>query len=204
MLYRNYFKRIFDFSFSLLLLIITSPLNIFISVVLFFINKGKIFFIQPRPGKNEKIFFIIKFRTMNEKKDESGELLSDNERLTKIGKFIRNSSLDELPQFINVLKGDLSLIGPRPLLPEYLPLYNDFERKRHKVKPGITGWAQVNGRNSISWEEKFKLDVWYVENLSFRLDLRILVLTLFRLFKTSDINKSENLTMDKFKGSAGK
>lgn len=204
MLYRNYFKRIFDFSFSLLLLIITSPLNIFISVVLFFINKGKIFFIQPRPGKNEKIFFIIKFRTMNEKKDESGELLSDNERLTKIGKFIRNNSLDELPQFINVLKGDLSLIGPRPLLPEYLPLYNDFERKRHKVKPGITGWAQVNGRNSISWEEKFKLDVWYVENLSFRLDLRILVLTLFRLFKTSDINKSENLTMDKFKGSAGK
>jgi lipopolysaccharide/colanic/teichoic acid biosynthesis glycosyltransferase len=200
MLYRNYFKRIFDLSLSLLLLIITSPLNILITVVLFFINKGKIFFIQPRPGKNEKIFFIIKFRTMNEKKNGSGELLADNERLTGIGKFIRNSSLDELPQLINVLKGELSLIGPRPLLIDYLPLYDDFQRRRHEVKPGITGWAQVNGRNAISWEEKFKLDVWYADNVSLKVDLQIIYFTIIKVFNSENVNSSETNTMERFYG----
>ena len=201
MVYRKYLKRFFDFTLSLLLLIITSPINITISIILFFTNNGKIFFIQPRPGKNEKIFFIIKFKTMNEKKNENSELLPDDERITRIGKIIRKSSIDELPQLINVLKGDLSLVGPRPLLVDYLPVYNDFQKRRHEVKPGITGWAQINGRNVITWDEKFKLDIYYVENISLNLDLKILLGTLISVLKRSDIYNVEGFTMGKFNGS---
>jgi len=201
MLYRKYLKRFFDFILSLLLLIFTSPLIIIISIILYITNKGEIFFIQPRPGKNEKIFFIIKFKTMNEKKNENSELLPDDERITRIGKIIRKTSIDELPQLINVLKGDLSLVGPRPLLVDYLPLYNDFQKRRHEVKPGITGWAQINGRNAITWDEKFKLDVYYVENISLNLDLKILLGTLISVLKRSDIYNMEGFTMGKFNGS---
>lgn len=201
MLYRKYLKRFFDFTLSLLLLIFTSPLIIIISIILYITNKGEIFFIQPRPGKNEKIFFIIKFKTMNEKKNENSELLPDDERITRIGKIIRKTSIDELPQLINVLKGDLSLVGPRPLLVDYLPLYNDFQKRRHEVKPGITGWAQINGRNAITWDEKFKLDVYYVENISLNLDLKILLGTLISVLKRSDIYNMEGFTMGKFNGS---
>lgn len=200
MLYRKYFKRFFDIIISLILIIVASPLILIISIILFFTNKGKTFFIQPRPGKDEKIFNIIKFRTMNEKKNENSELLPGNERITRIGKFIRKSSIDELPQLINVLKGDLSLIGPRPLLTEYLPLYNAFQRRRHKVKSGITGWAQVNGRNAISWEKKIELDVWYVNNISLKVDLKILLLTFKKVFKRESINASNSDTMEFFKG----
>jgi lipopolysaccharide/colanic/teichoic acid biosynthesis glycosyltransferase len=200
MLYRKYFKRFFDIIISLILIIVASPLILIISIILFFTNKGKTFFIQPRPGKDEKIFNIIKFRTMNEKKNENSELLPGNERITRIGKFIRKSSIDELPQLINVLKGDLSLIGPRPLLTEYLPLYNAFQRRRHEVKPGITGWAQVNGRNEISWGKKFELDMWYVDNISLKVDLTILLLTFKKVFKKESINASNSDTMEFFKG----
>jgi len=200
MIYRKYLKRLFDFVIALLLLILTSPLILIISIVLFISNNGKIFFIQPRPGKDEKIFKIIKFRTMNEKKNEKLELLPDNERVTFVGKIIRSSSLDELPQLFNVLKGDLSLIGPRPLLVEYLPLYNDLQRKRHKVRPGITGWAQINGRNAISWSEKFELDLYYVEHISLNLDLTILFRTLLIIIKRSGIYDSNGLPMEKFNG----
>jgi undecaprenyl phosphate N,N'-diacetylbacillosamine 1-phosphate transferase len=202
MIYRNYFKRFFDIIISLILLIITSPLNLAISIILFITNNGKIFFNQPRPGKNEKIFFIIKYKTMNEKKSENGELLPDNERITRIGNFIRKNSIDELPQLVNVLKGDLSLIGPRPLLVEYLPLYNDFQKKRHNIRPGITGWAQVNGRNAISWSEKFDYDIWYVENISIKLDLKILFLTFKKVLKAEGISSATNVTMEKFTGNA--
>jgi lipopolysaccharide/colanic/teichoic acid biosynthesis glycosyltransferase len=201
MLYCKYLKRFFDFILSLLLLIFTSPLIIIISIILYITNKGEIFFIQPRPGKNEKIFFIIKFKTMNEKENENSELLPDDERITRIGKIIRKTSIDELPQLINVLKGDLSLVGPRPLLVDYLPLYNDFQKRRHEVKPGITGWAQINGRNAITWDEKFKLDVYYVENISLNLDLKILLGTLISVLKRSDIYNMEGFTMGKFNGS---
>ena len=200
MLYRKYLKRFFDFTLSLLLLIFTSPLIIIISIILYITNKGEIFFIQPRPGKNEKIFFIIKFKTMNEKKNENSELLPDDERITRIGKIIRKTSIDELPQLINVLKGDLSLVGPRPLLVDYLPLYNELQRRRHKVKPGITGWAQINGRNAISWLEKFKYDVWYVDNISLFLDIKILVLTFVKVFKSEGVNSSDSSTMEAFTG----
>lgn len=201
MLYRRYFKRLFDLIFSFILLVVTSPIIIIFSIILFFANKGKVFFIQPRPGRGENVFFIIKFMTMNEKKNAKGELLPDNERITKIGIFIRKNSIDELPQLINVLKGDLSLIGPRPLLVEYLPFYNDFQRRRHEVRPGITGWAQINGRNALTWEDKFKFDVYYVENVSLFLDLKILILTLLNLVKKSNIYTAEGNTMEKFNGS---
>lgn len=200
MLYRKYLKRFFDFILSLLLLIFTSPLIIIISIILYITNKGEIFFIQPRPGKNEKIFFIIKFKTMNEKKNENSELLPDDERITRIGKFIRKTSIDELPQLVNVLKGDLSLIGPRPLLVDYLPFYNDFQRRRHEVKPGITGLAQVNGRNEISWGKKFDYDVWYVDNLSFALDFKIFFLTIKKVFASEGINAKGHVTMPSFIG----
>jgi len=200
MVYQKYFKRFFDFILALFLIILTSPLILSISVLLFFMNSGKVFFIQPRPGKNEKIFFIIKFRTMNEKKNENGELLPDNERITLIGRFIRRNSIDELPQLVNVLNGDLSLIGPRPLLVDYLPLYNDFQRRRHEARPGITGWAQINGRNAITWNEKFKLDIWYVDNLSFFLDIRILFLTVKKVLKSENVNTNKIITMPKFAG----
>jgi undecaprenyl phosphate N,N'-diacetylbacillosamine 1-phosphate transferase len=169
-------------------------------MVLFFTNNGNLFFMQPRPGKGERIFSIIKFRTMNEKKDENDNLLPDNERITRIGKFIRKNSIDELPQLVNVLKGDLSLIGQRPLLVEYLPLYSDFQRRRHEVRPGITGWAQVNGRNAITWEEKFKLDVYYVENISLILDMKIVFKTIYSVLKRSDVYNVEGFTMEMFKG----
>ena len=183
-----------------MLLIVLSPLLLIISLILFFTNESKCFFIQPRPGKDEKIFFIIKFRTMNERKNNKGELLPDNERLTQIGKFLRKSSIDELPQLVNVLKGDISFIGPRPLLVDYLPLYNELQRRRHKVKPGITGWAQINGRNAISWFEKFKYDVWYVDNISLFVDIKILVLTFVKVFKSEGVNSSNSSTMEAFNG----
>jgi undecaprenyl phosphate N,N'-diacetylbacillosamine 1-phosphate transferase len=200
MLYRRYFKRFFDFILSLILLILSSPLSITISAILFFSNWGTPFFIQPRPGKDEKIFFIIKFKTMNERKNNNGDLLSDDERLTRIGRFIRKTSLDELPQLLNVLKGDISLIGPRPLLVDYLPRYNDFQKRRHEVRPGITGLAQINGRNSITWNQKFEYDVWYVDHFSFKLDLKILFLSFLKVIKQDGINKDGHATTVAFTG----
>ncbi len=193
-------KPLIDFLISFILLFILLPLIILIVILLFFANSGKVFFIQERPGKNEKIFRLIKFKTMNDKKDNKGNLLPDKERLTNIGKIIRKLSLDELLQFINVLKGDMSLIGPRPLLIEYLPLYSEEQKKRHNVKPGITGWAQVNGRNSLSWQERFQYDVWYVENISFLLDLKIFFLTIVKIFKSDGISSNTSVTMEKFTG----
>ena len=199
-MYRSFFKRVIDFVASFLSLLIFSPLLLFCTVGLFFSNRGKPFFFQLRPGKNGKIFKIIKFKTMNDKKDVVGNLLSDDQRLTKIGKFIRKTSLDEIPQLINVVKGDMSLIGPRPLLPEYLPLYNEEQRRRHEVKPGITGWAQVNGRNAISWQKKFEYDVWYVDHISFVLDVKIFFLTLKKIFISEGINMEGQVTTETFKG----
>jgi len=199
--YKNLFKPVLDFLLALFLLIIASPIIIFVSIILFISNKGEIFFIQKRPGKNEQIFNLIKFKTMSDKNDEAGVLLPDEKRLTKIGSLIRKFSFDELLQFVNVLKGNMSLIGPRPLLIEYLPLYNDHQRKRHNVKPGITGWAQVNGRNSLSWEDKFNYDVWYVKNISFLLDVKIFILTLLKILKKEGINSDTSATMEKFRGS---
>jgi lipopolysaccharide/colanic/teichoic acid biosynthesis glycosyltransferase len=198
--YRKFFKRFFDFLFSILLLTISSPIIIIVSAILFITNHGNVFFIQPRPGKNEKIFYIIKFRTMNDKRNNDGELLPDTERITRLGKFIRNTSLDELPQLINVLKGDLSIIGPRPLLIDYLPLYNDFQKRRHEVRPGITGLAQVNGRNTISWNQKFEFDVLYVDNLSLLLDFKIIKKTILKTLKSEGIDSSTSETMSKFIG----
>lgn len=199
-MYRRFFKPIFDFTLSLTGLLLASPIFIIVSVLLLFANKGKIFFVQTRPGKNEKFFNLIKFKTMNNKKDQNGNLLPDDVRITKIGKMIRKFSLDELLQLINVLKGDMSLIGPRPLLVEYLPLYNDFQKRRHDVKPGITGWAQVNGRNTISWQEKFEYDIWYVENISFYLDIKIFLMTIIKILMRDGIVPNDMGTMDKFRG----
>tara|TARA_R110000868_G_scaffold119018_10_gene315333 strand:+ start:2020 stop:2574 length:555 start_codon:yes stop_codon:yes gene_type:complete len=181
-------------------LILLSPLIFIIFFILFINNKGKVFFFQKRPGKNEKIFEVIKFKTMTDKKDKQGNLLSDAQRLTKMGTFIRKTSLDEIPQLLNVLKGDMSLIGPRPLLPEYLSLYDITQKKRHNVKPGITGWAQVNGRNAISWAKKFEYDIWYIENLSFILDMKILFQTVIKVVKSEDINTENQATTKKFEG----
>lgn len=199
-MYKIHIKSITDFCISLLLLIVASPILILITLLLFFSNKGKPFFFQLRPGKNDKIFKIIKFKTMNDKKESEGNLLSDAKRLTKVGAFVRKTSLDEIPQLINVLKGDMSLIGPRPLLPEYLPLYNDFQKRRHEVKPGITGWAQVNGRNAINWQQKFEYDVWYVENISFLLDCKIVFLTIKKVFKREGITAENSVSAAAFKG----
>ncbi|WOC51494.1 hypothetical protein BPO_0847 [Bergeyella porcorum] len=171
-----------------------------VTIGLYIANGGKPFFFQLRPGKDGKIFKIIKFKTMNDKKDSDGNLLPDADRLTKIGSFVRKTSLDEIPQLLNVIKGDMSLIGARPLLPSYLELYNDFQRRRNEVKPGITGWAQVNGRNSISWEKKFEYDVWYVDNISFLLDCKILLLTILKVFKSEGINEEGQATSQEFKG----
>jgi lipopolysaccharide/colanic/teichoic acid biosynthesis glycosyltransferase len=199
-MYKIYIKSITDFCISLLVLIVASPILILITLLLFFSNKGKPFFFQLRPGKNDKIFKIIKFKTMNDKKESEGNLLSDAKRLTKVGAFVRKTSLDEIPQLINVIKGDMSLIGPRPLLPEYLPLYNDFQKRRHEVKPGITGWAQVNGRNLISWQQKFDYDIWYVENISFLLDCKIVFLTIKKVFKREGISAENSVSAEAFKG----
>ena len=199
-MYKIFFKPLLDFVLSFLGLIISSPIFLIVFIALLLANKGKVFFLQKRPGKNEEIFKIIKFRTMNDKKDAHGNLLPDEERLTTIGKLVRKTSLDEIPQLINVLLGNMSLIGPRPLLPEYLPLYNDFQKKRHLIKPGITGWAQINGRNAVEWEKKIKFDVWYVENMSFFLDLQIMFLTLKKVLKLEGVNREGEATNIAFKG----
>ncbi|APD05843.1 undecaprenyl phosphate N,N'-diacetylbacillosamine 1-phosphate transferase [Flavobacteriaceae bacterium UJ101] len=197
-MYKKYIKRSIDFLIAFVGFIIVSPVFIIVTVFLFFVNEGKPFFFQKRPGKDEKIFSIIKFKTMNDKKDSEGNLLSDEQRMTTIGTLVRKTSLDEIPQLLNVIKGDMSLIGPRPLLVEYLDYYNDDQKKRHNVRPGITGWAQINGRNTISWEKKFELDVWYVQNISFKLDCQILLKTLLKVVKTEGISPTDQLIMPKF------
>lgn len=182
-------------------MVLLSPVFLVALVLLFIANQGQPFFFQRRPGKNGKIFLLVKFRTMNNKRDQEGNLLPDEKRLTPVGRFVRKTSLDELPQMINVLKGDMSLIGPRPLLVEYLTLYTEFQNRRHEVKPGITGWAQVNGRNAISWEKKFELDVWYVDHMSFLLDLKVFWLTIKKIIKPEGISQQGHATMPYFKGS---
>lgn len=193
----KFFIDIFCAFFALVLLF---PLLVGVTICLYFANAGRPFFFQIRPGENEKLFKIIKFKTMNDKKDEQGVLLPDSDRLTSIGKFVRKTSLDEIPQLINVLKGDMSLIGPRPLLPQYLPLYNNIQKRRHEVKPGITGWAQVNGRNAISWQQKFEYDVWYVQNVSFSLDFNIIIKTIKKVIQKEGINSENNATTELFNG----
>lgn len=200
MFYKQFLKPVFDFLLASLAFVVLLPLFLLVLIILFIANNGKPFFFQSRPGKNEKIFKVIKFRTMNDKRDKDGHLLPDAKRLTAAGKFIRKTSLDEIPQLLNVIKGDMSLIGPRPLLVEYLPLYNEVQKRRHEVKPGITGWAQVNGRNAISWKQKFDYDVWYVDRVSFLLDLKIFLLTLKKVFKSEGISKDGHATMPFFKG----
>lgn len=199
-MYRNYLKSIFDFSLSLSGIFLLSPLWILILLVLLINNKGDVFFIQERPGKNEVIFRIIKFKTMNDKKDEFGHLLPDAQRLTFIGRLVRKTSLDELPQLFNVLKGDMSIVGPRPLLKEYLPLYTPIQKRRHLVKPGITGWAQINGRNAIDWKQKFDFDVYYVDHLTFALDVKILWQTVVNVLQSKNINQVGEATSSIFKG----
>ena len=200
-MYSNVFKRLFDFLISGSILLIIWPIISVLSLFLHFANRGAgAFFTQSRPGKNGKIFKVIKFKTMTDEKDANGKLLPDAQRLTKVGKFIRSTSLDELPQLINVLKGDMALIGPRPLLPEYLPLYSKEQARRHEVRPGITGWAQVHGRNAISWQEKFRLDVWYVDHCSLAVDLRIIWLTIMKVVKREGISSATSATMEPFKG----
>lgn len=200
-MYKNFFKRIFDFLIALIALLLIGWLIGLVAIWLHFANKGAgAFFLQPRPGKNGKIFKVIKFKTMTDEKDENGNLLPDEKRLTNVGKFVRSTSIDELPQLINVLKGDMSLIGPRPLLVQYLPLYNEIQARRHEVRPGITGWAQCHGRNAISWQKKFELDVWYVDNLSFIVDLKVLFLTIKKVFKREGISQEGNATMEPFNG----
>jgi lipopolysaccharide/colanic/teichoic acid biosynthesis glycosyltransferase len=200
MLYKKLFKPLFDILIAVIGLLLLSPIFLLVMLLLAMSNAGKPFFFQLRPGKNERVFKLIKFKTMNDKRGKDGELLSDLARLTTTGKFVRKTSLDEIPQLINILKGDMSLIGPRPLLVKYLPLYTDFQKRRHEVKPGITGWAQVNGRNAISWEEKFKLDVWYVEHQSFGLDLKIFFKTIGKIIKSEGINTQGQATTTAFKG----
>ena len=203
MIYK-YIKRILDIISSLLAIIILSPLLGVLTVIGAFEMKGNPFFTQERPGKNEKIFKLVKFRTMTNAKDESGELLSDAERLTKYGKFLRNTSLDELPELFNILKGDMSVIGPRPLLVKYLPRYNEHQHRRHEVKPGLSGWAQVNGRNAISWEDKFNYDVEYVDNYSIVMDIKILFMTILNVLKREGISSETSATMEEFMGTPGR
>ena len=199
-MYKNFFKPLIDKLFSLVLIIIFLPIMILIGIAIYLWDKKPIIFTQERPGYKGKIFKIYKFRTMTNEKDENGKLLPDEKRLKGIGKFIRSTSLDELPQLFNVLKGDMSFVGPRPLLVKYLPLYNDRQKKRHDVKPGITGWAQVNGRNAISWEQKFEYDVWYVEHISFLLDMKILWMTFLKVIKRDGVSSDTHATMEEFKG----
>jgi lipopolysaccharide/colanic/teichoic acid biosynthesis glycosyltransferase len=210
-MYKHFFKRVFDFCISLIALIILSPFLLIISVWLYIANGkgsssleggvwGRLFFTQERPGKDAKIFKVIKFKTMTDERDAEGNLLPDEQRLTKVGKFVRSTSIDELPQLINVLKGDMALIGPRPLLPQYLPLYSPEQARRHEVRPGISGWAQCHGRNAISWTEKFKLDVWYVDHCTFWTDIRIVFITIKNVLMRKDINSATSATMEVFNG----
>ncbi|MEI3461960.1 MAG: sugar transferase [Bacteroides eggerthii] len=200
-MYSHFLKRILDFLIVFCVLVTIWPILLLLIIWLHFANKGAgVFFTQERPGKNSKIFKVIKFKTMTDECDANGDLLPDEQRLTKVGKFIRSTSVDELPQLINVLRGDMALIGPRPLLPQYLPLYNKEQARRHEVRPGITGWAQVNGRNAISWTKKFELDVWYVDHCSFILDLRIIVLTIKKVFVREGISSETSATMEYFTG----
>ena len=202
-MYKHFFKRFFDFWISLIALICISPILLVVTIWLHFVNKGAgAFFLQERPGKDAKIFKVMKFKTMTDERDENGVLLSDEARLTKVGRFVRSTSIDELPQLINVLKGDMALIGPRPLLVQYLPLYSPEQARRHEVRPGISGWAQCHGRNNISWTEKFKLDVWYVDHVSFMTDLKVIFITIKKVIYKEDINQvgGEWATMDPFNG----
>ena len=200
-MYRNFIKRILDFSIALIALTVLSPLLLTVTLWLHFANKGAgAFFLQERPGKDGKLFRIVKFKTMTDERDADGNLLPDELRLTKVGRFVRSTSIDELPQFFNVLKGDMSLIGPRPLLPKYLPLYSPEQARRHEVRPGISGWAQCHGRNAISWAEKFRLDVWYVDHLSFVTDLKVVWLTVQKVLRRADISEEGHATMEEFDG----
>lgn len=199
-MYPNRIKPFFDFVSALIGLVLLAPIFVVVVIFLFLANDGKPFFFQLRPGKNSKIFKIVKFKTMNDKKDANGNLLSDAERLTKVGAFVRRTSLDEIPQLINVIKGDMSIVGPRPLLTTYMHLYSDFQNQRHNVKPGITGWAQVNGRNAISWDKKFEYDVWYVHHISFILDVKILFKTIQKVLVSEGINSENAATIEPFNG----
>ncbi len=200
-MYKHFFKRIFDFCIALIALLCIGWFLIIITIWLHFVNKGAgAFFFQERPGKNGKIFKVIKFKTMSDERDMAGNLLPDAKRLTKIGKFVRSTSIDELPQLINVLKGDMSLIGPRPLLVQYLPLYSKEQARRHEVRPGISGWAQCNGRNAISWNEKFQLDIWYVDHCSLHTDLKVIFITIKKVLMLKDINSASAATMEAFNG----
>lgn len=218
-MYRHFFKRFFDFWISLIALICISPILLVVTIWLHFVNKEKnnvnlnrkegnwllrwlapVIFLQERPGKDAKIFKVIKFKTMTDERDENGNLLPDAQRLTKVGKFVRSTSIDELPQLINVLKGDMALIGPRPLLPQYLPLYSPEQARRHEVRPGISGWAQCHGRNAISWTEKFKLDVWYVDHCTLWTDIQVIWITIMKVLKRADINEAGQATMEAFNG----
>jgi lipopolysaccharide/colanic/teichoic acid biosynthesis glycosyltransferase len=198
--YRNIFKPLIDVTVALVALLLLSPVLLLLIVLLAIANNGKPFFLQPRPGKDGRIFRVIKFKTMNDRRNAVGQLLSDEVRLTPVGKFVRKTSLDEIPQLINVVKGDMSLIGPRPLLVDYLPLYNEEQRRRHEMRPGITGWAQVNGRNAISWSQKFAYDVWYVDNASLALDIKIVWKTMQKVIKSEGINSVGSATMERFMG----
>lgn len=208
-MYASFFKRLIDFSIALILLIFISPILLLVTILLYFFNEGAgAFFLQERPGYKGKIFKIVKFKTMNERKDENGKLLPDVQRITRFGSFVRNTSLDELPQLINVLKGDMALIGPRPLLVKYLPLYSPEQMRRHDVRPGISGWAQCHGRNNLSWSEKFKLDVWYVDHVSLKTDIEVIVTTIKKVLFKEDINKqgvsvneaNQQVTIPEFNG----
>ena len=201
-MYKHFFKRILGFLIVLVILLLIWPLLLVITLILAIANKGAgPFFFQERPGKDAKLFRVIKFKTMTDERDASGNLLPDAQRLTKVGRFVRSTSVDELPQLINVLKGDMSLIGPRPLLPKYLPLYSSEQMRRHEVRPGITGWAQCHGRNAISWTEKFKLDVWYVDHCTLWTDIMIIGITVMKVLKRADINEAGQATMEPFNGS---
>lgn len=204
-MYKNFFKRILDFTLALGATLAFSPIILAVSVALHFANKGAgVFFTQARPGKNGEIFRVVKFKTMTDERDAAGTLLPDGERMTRVGRFLRKTSLDELPQLFNILNGDMSIVGPRPLLPEYLPLYSREQARRHEIRPGVTGWAQTHGRNAISWKKKFELDVWYVDNVSFALDVKILFLTALKVLKREGVNQSDapggEITMPKFDG----
>ncbi|MCX2473191.1 sugar transferase [Pedobacter sp. MC2016-05] len=199
-MYNAFFKRLIDLCIAFLAILLLSPIILVVTVGLYFANHGKPFFFQLRPGKNEKLFKIVKFKTMNDRTNEQGQLLPDVDRLTSLGAFVRKTSIDEIPQLFNILKGDMSLVGPRPLLPQYLPLYSEKQKRRHLVRPGITGWAQINGRNSISWNKKFELDVWYVDNLSFQTDLKVFFTTFNKVFKREGINQKGQATAEFFNG----